>query len=132
MKGYDAADRLCVGSIDPKVDDHTTICLPSATFTMVTKVIDWRWSGRANAGKHIDSTCGLGKEPASKRSQSWFAKSVYLGLFKNNTYSIALAPQSVQDAPYKFGETKEEAEKRSSYLTLGGWDDNDKVGSIIW
>ena len=92
MKGYDAVDRFCVGSIDTTVDDHTTICLPSAKFTMVTRVIDWRWSGRANAGNHIDSTCGLGKEAVTKRSQSWFAKSVYLGLF-SNTYSIALAPQ---------------------------------------
>ena len=68
VKGYEAVDRLCVGSSDPKADDHTSICLPSARFTMVTSLINWRWSGRASSETKIDSTCGLGKEPASKRS----------------------------------------------------------------
>ena len=79
---------MCVGSLETMSDMHTTLCMPNSRFTMITVMLDWRWSGRASATRHIDSTCGLGKEPATKRANGWLARAVYDELISNYTYSF--------------------------------------------
>jgi hypothetical protein len=52
---------------------------------------------------------------------------------KNNTYSIQLVPQKLARKPAVSDiETGDEYVMRTSFLTLGGWDERDYTGEIAW
>ena len=101
-------------------------------FFLVENTVDWNWSAKATDVKYFESICGLGKEDPSEDAQGIIARAVNQGLLKNNTYSVALVPQVLAGVPVSDPMTGPEYLRKTSFLVLGGWDEEDYSGEINW
>lgn len=109
-------------------------------FFLVSDQFEYDWPARVKNDKHIDAICGLGKEKATSTAEGWLARAVYLGEGFKNIYSVQYVPPSLtyswpSAVPVMDPISTPEQEylmKRTSFLTLGGWDKSDYRGNITW
>ena len=123
VTGQYASDTMCIahyGTFEEFTEPTTTICSKDQQFLLVTTMSRWNWSMKATDTKYIDSVCGLGKERANSEAKGWLAKAANEGKIAKQVYSINLIP---------FGE---DSSRQQSYLSIGGYNQNDIVGKPAW
>lgn len=157
VKGYECRQRVCIGSwkSDMIEDVHTTVCNDNQSFVDSTSIPSTDWTYYLNRYGLTNSICGLGKEAATHRSQSFISMAVNNGNVKNNVYSFEIYPvlqyisssnafhnmklladglepdihstRHLEQSGYKYT-----MDMQLSYLTLGGYDKTDIDGEITW
>ena len=70
-------------------------------------------------------------------TEGWLARAVHYGLISKNLYSIQLVPQKLSyiwpgSVPVQHYDEYKDRMIRTSFLTLGGWSDEDHTGEIVW
>jgi hypothetical protein len=133
-----AMDKMCIGMYGSRhqmSNSNTTVCSHDQIFFLVQNQTDWDWGAKTSNNFYVDAVCGLGKEKAEPGAQGWIAKAVQSGVIKHNTYSVTLVPQKLSLPPKEPtvpAERTHEQIMKTSFLTLGGWDESDYVGDIRW
>ena len=97
---------------------------------------DFDWSEQVTNKKFLNAICGLGNEKATETSQGMVASAAFAGLIDRNAYSITLVPQKlagdIAHSPELPDERSHDEIMRTSFLTIGGWDEQDYTGDIYW
>ena len=139
VTGYMAADYMCMGMFGNKkmyTNPSTTVCMNNQVFFLAEEQTEWNFGGKASDAKHLDAICGLGKEKASPTALGWLARAKQMNYLDNQIYSVTLVPQKLAlpiaaDPTVPEQRTDEEL-MMTSFLTLGGVDEDDYSGKIAW
>jgi len=135
-----AMDKICLGmygtSKQQTNNPKTQVCKSKQVFFKVSEVNDFDWSEQVTNRKFLNAVCGLGNEKATDKAQGLIASAAFHGLIDRNAYSITLTPQKlagdISHDPGLPSERSKEEIMRTSFLTIGGWDEQDYTGDIYW
>lgn len=139
LEGILAMDHTCIGMSGNKkqrTDPTTTVCKNNQMFLQVTKQDEYDWGKKATDKYSIDGICGLGHEESSEKSQGLIASAAWSKMIARNAYSVTFVPQKLAEKVKNSSDTVEEMTQSqimaTSFVTIGGWDEEDYTGDITW